>query len=64
MVISELREFAGQAVCLRLDDGSEHRGTLRTELLTDRSISVYIASESGDGATIYIDQIAEIALQN
>ncbi len=64
MVIAQLREFAGRAVCLRLDDGSEHRGTLRTELLTDRSISVYIAAESGEGATVYIDQITEIALQN
>ena len=64
MVISELREYAGQVVRLLLDDGSEHRGTLRTELLTDRSISVYIAADSGEGATIYIDQITEIALQN
>ena len=64
MVISELTAFGGRPVCLRLDDGSEHRGVLRTELLTERSISVYIATESGEGATVYIDQITEIALQN
>ena len=64
MVISELRAFAGHAVRLRLEDGSEHRGTLRTELLTDRSISVYIAAATGEGATVYIDQIADIALQD
>ena len=64
MVNSDLREFAGRPVTLRLDDGTELHGTLRTELLTDRSISVYIASESGEGATVYIDQIMEIALKN
>lgn len=64
MVISDLSEFAGRPVRLRLDDGSEHHGMLRTELLTDRSISVYIASECGEGATVYIDQITEISLQN
>ena len=64
MVISDLRAYGDRPVCLRLDDGSVHCGVLRTELLTERSISIYIAAESGDGATVYIDQITEIALQN
>ena len=64
MVIADLREFAGQPVLLRLEDGSQHVGILRTELLTERSISVFIAADSGEGATIYIDQILEIALQS
>jgi hypothetical protein len=64
MVISDLREFSGHQVRLRLDDGTELHGILRTELLTDRSISVFIAADSGEGATVYIDQIMEIALQN
>jgi hypothetical protein len=54
----------GRAVRLRLQDGSEHKGILRTDLLTERSISVFIAAEAGEGATIYIDQIAEIAPQS
>jgi len=47
-------------VRLRLVDGSEHVGRMRTELLSERSISVFIARSPGDGATIYIDDIAEL----
>lgn len=64
MLIAKLREFAGRPVRLLLADGSEHRGVLRTELLSEHSISVFISAEQGEGATIYIDQIAEIAPQN
>ena len=64
MRIAKLREFAGQTVRLLLADGSEHHGVLRTELLSEQSISVFILAEAGEGATIYIDQIAEIAPQN
>ncbi len=60
MLITKLRDFAGRPVRLTLRDGSQHHGSLRTELLTERSISVYIGSETGEGATIYIDQIEEI----
>ncbi len=62
--ISELRGFAGERVSLLLGDGSEHHGKLRTELLTDQSISVFIAAERGEGATIYINQIPEICVLN
>ncbi len=45
---------------MRLDDGSSWTGRLRTELLTERSLSVYIDGRGEEGATLYIDQIAEI----
>jgi hypothetical protein len=43
-----------------LDDGTQHTGVLRTELLSDRSLSVYIAGSGDEGATLYIDQIVAI----
>jgi hypothetical protein len=45
---------------VQLADGREYIGELRTELLTDRSLSVYLDSGEGDGATLYIEQIAGI----
>ena len=62
--VKALREYAGHAVRLRLADGTEHVGTLRTELLTERSISVFLSRGSGEGETIYIDQIGEISLHS
>jgi hypothetical protein len=62
--IERLREFAGREVRLRLADGSEHRGVLRTELLSEHSISVFIALSENEGATIYVDQIVEITCSN
>jgi len=58
--IAELRSFAEMPVCVRLDDASEHVGILRTELLSDRSISVFLARDGQPGATIYIDEIVSI----
>jgi hypothetical protein len=55
-----VEEFAGMNVRVRLDDGSEFTGQLRTELLSDRSLSVYIAGGGDEGATLYIDQIVAI----
>lgn len=61
MQIEELRPFAGHTVRVRLGDGSEHVGRLRTELLTDRSISVYLVHSGEDsGTTLYIDEIAGV----
>jgi hypothetical protein len=62
MHIRDLQAWAGHAVRLRMADGSEHEGLLRTELLTDQSISVYLvhAGETG-GTTLYIDDIASVA---
>ncbi len=60
MGIAELRSFAETPVCVRLDDASEHVGILRTELLSDRSISVFLARDGQQGATIYIDEIVSI----
>jgi hypothetical protein len=51
---------AGMSVRVRLANGSEHTGLLRTELLSDRSLSVYIAGSGDEGATLYIDQIVAI----
>jgi hypothetical protein len=58
--IAELHRFEGRPVRVRLRDASEHVGTLRTELLSPRSISVYLATDVGEGATIYIDEIVGI----
>ena len=56
----DLRSFAGRRVGIRLCDGSEHVGTLRTELLSPQSISVFLGRDDGEGATIYIDEIVDI----
>jgi hypothetical protein len=58
--IDAVRAFSGVPVLVVLVDKSEHRGRLRTDLLSDRSLSVYIAGDGDEGATLYIDQIAEI----
>lgn len=58
--VDELRAFAGRRVRLRLDDGSELCGRLRTELLTEKSISVFLIGDDG-GATVYIHEIGSLA---
>ena len=58
--IDAVRAFSGVPVLVVLADRTEHRGQLRTDLLSERSLSVYIAGEGDEGATLYIDQIAEI----
>jgi hypothetical protein len=58
--VDALRRFAGHAVRVRLHNGTTFTGRLRTELLSDHSLSVYITSHRGEGVTLYIDQIAEI----
>lgn len=59
--IAELRAYADRPVRVRLKDASEHVGLLRTELLSDKSISVFLIRDSGQqGATIYIDEIVGI----
>ena len=55
-----IESFAGMHVCVHLDDGTSHAGHLRTELLSERSLSVYIAGAGDEGATLYIDQITDI----
>jgi len=60
MEVAELRPFEGRRVRLRLHDASEHTGELRTDLLGDRAISVFLRGEGGEGATIYIDDIVGI----
>jgi hypothetical protein len=58
--VSRLRQYAGTDVRVRLDDGTAWSGRLRTDLLTERSLSVYITGRGGEGTTLYIHQIAEI----
>ena len=58
--IAELRLYADRPVRIRMDDASEHVGTLRTELLSEKSISVFLARDGQQGATIYIDEIVGI----
>ncbi len=58
--VRAVEAFAGRHVRVALIDGTEHTGHLRTELLSDRSLSVYITGSGDEGATLYIDQIASI----
>ena len=58
--VEEILRFSGSSVRVRLEDGTVFSGRLRTELLSEGSLSVYITSHSGEGVTLYIDQIAEI----
>jgi hypothetical protein len=60
MEIVELRRLAGVEVRVRLLDGTAWRGRLRTELLTENSLAVFLYDGNGDGTTLYIEQIAEI----
>ncbi len=60
--IDALRRFAGCDVRVRLTDGTAFSGRLRTELLSEQSLSVFIAVRRDEGVTLYIDQIAEIVL--
>jgi len=59
--VAALRRLAGVAVRVRLADGSTWTGALRTDLLTERSVSVFLLGrDGGEGVTLYIHQIAEI----
>jgi hypothetical protein len=58
--VADLRRLAGVDVRVRLADGSRWTGRLRTDLLTERSLSVYLTGADKEGTTLYIDQIAEI----
>lgn len=60
MDVAQLQPFRGRRVRVRLVDSSEYTGELRTELLSDRAISVYLVREDGEGATIYLDDIVGI----
>jgi len=60
MDIAELRSYAGHRVRVQLDDASELVGELRTELLSDQSVSVYLKRTGEEGATIYIHEIVGI----
>jgi hypothetical protein len=58
--LDAIRRYADRDVRVRLHDGSTFSGRLRSELVSDSSLSVYIAIHAGEGVTLYIDQIAEI----
>jgi hypothetical protein len=58
--VDGVRRFGGRDVWVRLANGLTFTGRLRTELLSEQSLSVYIAIRPGEGVTLYIDQIAEI----
>jgi hypothetical protein len=61
MAPEALRRFAGRTVRVRLADGSAWTGVLRTDLLTERSVSVFLLGrDREEGVTLYIHQIAEI----
>jgi hypothetical protein len=60
LTVTGLQRFAGRPVRVRLTDESEHVGRLRTELLTERSLAVFLAAEGDDGMTLYIDHIIEV----
>jgi hypothetical protein len=59
--VAALRRLSGVTVRVRLADGSTWTGVLRTDLLTERSVSIFLLGRDGEeGVTLYIDQIAEI----
>ena len=59
--VSTLRAHEGHRVRVRLRDQSEHVGHLRTDLLTEQSISVFLTGEvEGRDAVVYIDQIVAL----
>ena len=63
IAVTLLKTFALRHVSVKLHDGTLLAGTLRTELLSDRSISIFIKGDRPDGAgdaTIYIDDIAAV----
>ena len=61
MAPEALLRLAGLLVRVRLADGSTWTGMLRTDLLTERSVSVFLLGrDGGEGVTLYIHQIAEI----
>jgi len=47
--VASLRRLAEIEVRVLLRDGARFRGTLRTALLTDRSLSVFLAEGGGEG---------------
>lgn len=58
--VAAVEAYAGEHVRVHLLDGTTHTGHLRTELLSGRSVSVYITGAGDEGATLYIDQITHI----
>jgi hypothetical protein len=58
--VVRVRQWEGHRVTVSLRDGTSWSGTLRTDLLTDRSLSVYVCGDNGEGATLYLDQIVGI----
>ncbi len=58
--IGHFRTYAGRTVRVRLRDGSVLVGVLRTDLLSERSIAVFLGRGEEEGATIYIQEIVGI----
>jgi hypothetical protein len=59
--VAVLRRLSGVPVRVRLADGSTWTGVMRTDLLTEQSVSVFLLGcDGGEGVTLYIHQIAEI----
>ncbi len=59
--VEALRSYRDRTVLVQLRDGSQFVGKLRVELLSEKSISVYIARGDGTGTTIYIDEIGSLS---
>ena len=59
--VDTLRSYTGRTVLVQLGNRAQFVGRLRTELLTEKSISVYITRADGTGATIYIDEIVSLS---
>jgi hypothetical protein len=61
ITVETLRSYGDRTVLVQLADRSQFVGKLRIELLTEKSISVFITRSDGSGATIYIDEIASLS---
>jgi hypothetical protein len=59
--VEALRRYRDRTVLVELRDRSQFVGKLRIELLTEKSISVFITRADGTGATLYIDEIATLS---
>ena len=66
MDVSALARYRNQRVVVALRDGSQFRGVLRTELLSERSVAVFIQARDDAGersATLYLDDIDHVCAE-
>ena len=60
--IQQLKALGGHRLQIQLSDGSEHSGYVRTDLLSDQALSLFLddGCDVGGGVTIYMHQICSV----